>query len=300
MNGFKQIKVETSEAFINTYYGGKGEPLLLIHGFPQNHFAWHKTVKELGEKYFLVVPDLRGYGESRLKKRNPEISDFSKRSMASDFVELMDHFNFNRFFVAGHDRGGRVAYRMALDFPEKISKLAVLDVIPTYEMIKLVNLEFSQSTYHWFFLAQPYPLPENLIKNSSEFYLDYTLRSWSENYEAISDKAKVQYLQCLRQDAVLSAMCNDYRAGITFDVDHDKTDFENNNMITCPLMVLWGQKETDGVSFDNIEIWKKWAIDVQGESIKSGHFLMEEKPHEVVEKFVNFFHQTEEENTLPV
>lgn len=290
MKGLKQALIETSEAFINTYYGGEGKPLLLIHGFPQNHFAWDKVVKELSEKYFLVIPDLRGYGESRLKKQDSGISDFSKRAMASDLVEVMEHFNFERFFVAGHDRGGRVAYRMAFDFPEKVIKLSVLDIIPNYEMIKLVNLEFSQSTYHWFFLAQPSPLPENLIKNSAEFYLDYTLRSWSGNYAAISDEAKSKYLQHLQRDSVLSAMCNDYRAGLTFDVKHDETDYENNNKIICPLMVLWGEKETDGVSFDNIEIWKRWATDVQGESIKSGHFLMEENPKKVVRKFMHFFH----------
>ncbi len=178
---------------------------------------------------------------------------------------------------------------MAFDFPENVSKLALLDVIPTFEMIKLINLDFSKSTYHWFFLAQPSPLPETLIKNSAEFYLNYTLQSWAENANAFTDEAKQEYLKYLKMDSVLEAMCNDYRAGLTTDVEHDEFDKKNGNKINCPLMVLWGEKETDGVSFDNVEIWKKWANDVQGNPVKSGHFMMEESPDEVLKEFINFF-----------
>jgi haloacetate dehalogenase len=297
--GFTREWIDTGEAEIHLVRGGEGPPLLLLHGYPQSHVCWHKVAPRLAEAFSLVIPDLRGYGDSS----GPEPDDgpegeneaYSKRAMAEDMVEVMRILGHERFALAGHDRGGRVAYRLALDFPETVTRLATLDIVPTLEMAERVDLELAVSTYHWFFLAQPPPLPERLILGDPDFYLEHTLRSWLGPKgeiapDAITPEALAEYRRCFRQDSVVRAACADYRAGLTSDLENDRADREAARRIACPLLALWGAESSEQkAAFDFEAIWHGWAEDVTGAAIDAGHFLMEEAPEETADALLRFF-----------
>lgn len=278
-----QLKTITlKEVQVRVRIGGEGPPLLLLHGHPQTHMMWHKVAPLLAKNFTLVMPDLRGYGDSSKPASTPDHSSYSKRVMAKDQMELMEKLGFTRFAVAGHDRGARCAYRLALDFPEAVEKLAVLDIIPTGEAFRRTNKEFASATWHWFFLSQPFDLPEKMIgENPDNFYFRGTREPFHP--EALED-----YLRCIRNPGTIHAMCEDYRAGATFDFELDEQD-RGTKKIACPVLALWSEQGELPKLYDVLEIWRGWADDVQGRGIDCGHYLAEEAPEEVEKELQDFF-----------
>jgi haloacetate dehalogenase len=284
---FKQKTIDTNEVKINTFIAGKGFPILLLHGYPQNHYMWHKIAPRLAQEFTVVVTDLRGYGDSSKPAGKSEHSNYSKRSLARDQVEVMSRLGYEEFYLIGHDRGARVAHRLTLDYPEKVKKLVILDIIPTYELYATSDREFATAYYHWFFLIQPYPFPETLISAKTEYFLRHCLQSWSKNFAAFTTDALAEYIRCFNNSATIHATCEDYRAGATIDLIHDELDM--NQKISCPVLVLWGSKGIIGRKYDVVSSWKKRASNVKGIAIDCGHFLPEEAPEETylaIQKFL--------------
>lgn len=280
--GFERGRIETDGAEINLRYGGDGPPLLLLHGFPQTHVAWHEVAPRLAEQCSVVVADLRGYGDST-GPPEPETADYSNRAMARDMVASMARLGYDRFALAGHDRGGRVAYRLALDHPEAVSKLAVLDMVPNVEKVDRFTVEMATAAYHWFFLAQPAPLPERLIGSDPEFFLDTLLDRWTGD-GVLAPAAVEEYRRCFATASVVRAICADYRAGLSIDVDHDRADREAGNRIGCPVLSLWGSRGKSDLG----SVWAHWADDVTATGVDCGHFLMEEAPAETARRLEAF------------
>ena len=281
-----QIAGDSKIAFVQC---GSGSPLLLLHGFPETHFAWHKVAPELAKHFLLVIPDLPGYGDSTGPAIDINHEAYSKRNMADILVRFMEKLGFEKFFVAAHDRGARVAYRMALDHPQKILRLALLDIIPTGEIADRLTYESASQLGNWWFLSQPFPFPETLIQNNADFFLNHILDSWSGTAKPITEKARQEYLRYFKNSKVVRTMCEEYRAGISIDVRHDRRDKKDGRFIQCPLLILWA---SDGfvTSFgDPLEVWKTRAKNVKGYQINSAHFLMEEVPAEIQNAFIDFF-----------
>jgi haloacetate dehalogenase len=241
----------------------------------------------LAEAFTIVAPDLRGYGDSSKPPGGDDHAGYSKRAMAQDQVEVMGQLGFERFSVAGHDRGARVAHRMALDHPERVARLALLDIVPTLYRFEHVDQHVATGAYHWFFLIQPGGLPETLIGASTEFYLRHSLRSWSATPDAHEPAAFAEYLRCFQAPETIRATCEDYRAGASIDLEHDRADLDKK--IACPLLVLWGATSEQGSSYDILSIWRERATTVTGRPIKCGHFLPEEAPEETAEALRGFF-----------
>jgi haloacetate dehalogenase len=281
--GFELSFVETVGAVIRVRHAGSGPPVLLLHGHPQTHAMWHAVAPCLAEHFTVVAADLRGYGGSwSLEAAGPEHEPYSKRVMARDQVEVMRHFGFERFAVAGHDRGGRCAYRLALDHPERVEKLAVLDIVPTADMWHRVDMEFGMVDWHWFFLAQPAPFPEDVISaNPDAFY-------FRGDRSRFHPEALADYLSAVRRPGAVHAMCEDYRAGATLDYDADESD-RGTRRIVCPVLVLWAGRDELGRWFDVLAVWRQWADDVRGRALDCGHFLAEEAPQETYEELRAFF-----------
>jgi len=284
--GFKAVREQTTGAIINGVIGGSGPPILLLHGWPQTHIEWHKVAPMLAKHFTVVATDLRGYGDSSKPPDGDNHEGYSKRATARDQVELMRLLGFNRFAVVGHDRGGRVAHRMALDYPTTITHLAVLDIVPTYKLYTTVTKEFATVYFHWFFLIQPAPIPETLLGNSAEFFLRNLSMSRGVYPNIITNDAFAEYLRCFQDPATLHAMCEDYRAGATIDLEHDKADL--NKMIQCPLLTIWGEKGAMPSLYDVIATWQERASDVKGKSLPGGHWLPEQLPNEVYTELVSF------------
>jgi haloacetate dehalogenase len=275
--GFALHRIATPEATIRVRVGGSGSPLLLLHGNPQTHVMWHRIAPLLAENFTVVAADLRGYGESSKPPTTPDHEPYSKRAMARDQIAVMRHFGFDRFAVAGHDRGGRVAYRMALDHPERVEKLAILDILPTFEHYRRTDMAFATAYWHWFFLIQPHPLPEKMIGCDPEWFFR---RNWPGAAEppAFFDKeALADYWRAFSNPETVHAICEDYRAGATFDYRVDEADFDKRKIL-CPLLVLWGSKGVVGRLYDPLAVWRDWAEDVSGRAIDAGHYLAEENP----------------------
>jgi haloacetate dehalogenase len=274
--GFRGAKVQTSGATINVVSGGQGPPLLLLHGAPQSHVMWHKLAPRFAREFTVVVADLRGYGDSSKPADGENHAGHSKRAMAQDQVEVMSRLGFEKFAVVGHDRGGRVAHRLALDHPDRVTKLAVLDIVPTHKLYHNVTREFATAYYHWFFLLQPAPFPETLIGNSVEFYMRNGLGRLLPN--AVTPAAFAEYLRCFRDPSTVHAMCEDYRAGASIDLTHDDADLSRK--IACPLVVLWAERGPMHRLFDVLATWRERASQVSGKPLPGGHFLPEEAPEE--------------------
>jgi haloacetate dehalogenase len=274
--GFEHMTVETTSATINLVRGGKGSPVLLLHGYPQTHVMWHKIAPRLAEDFSLVIPDLRGYGDSGKPPDGENHFGYSKRATAQDQLEVMDRLGFKQFAVVGHDRGGRVAHRMALDHAEQVTKLAVLDIVPTYKLYHSVNKELATAYYHWFFLIQAAPFPETLIGNDPEFYLNSLLGRLKPR--AITPEAFAEYLRCFRDPATIHATCEDYRAAAAIDLVHDEADM--NHKVACPLLALWAEKGVVHRMYDVLATWRERALNVSGRALPGGHFLPEEAPEE--------------------
>ncbi len=282
---FQNKKIKTSETEINLVIGGQGPPLLLIHGYPQSHIMWHKVAPVLAKKYTVVATDLRGYGDSGKPKTDAAHYPYSKRAMAKDQVEVMAALGFETFKVIGHDRGARVGHRMALDYPQQIEKLVLLDILPTLWLYDHTDQAFATNYWHWFFLIQPYPLPEMLIGNSSNF-MEKAIFGPLAASGACTPESIAAYSRTVHDKAILHASCEDYRAGATIDLVHDRADFSAR--IQCPLLILWGAKNPAYQKQDVLSIWKEKAINVHGKAVDSGHFIAEEVPDSLLEEVASF------------
>jgi haloacetate dehalogenase len=267
--GFKPFTFDTSGATINGVIGGQGPPLLLLHGAPQSHVAWRLVAPKLAAEYTVIATDLRGYGDSSKPADGENHANYSKRAMALDQVEVMRHFGFERFPVVGHDRGGRVAHRMALDHPDKVTTLAVLDIVPTHYLYTHVTIEFVQAYFHWFNYLRPAPGPENELKAAAE----------AQKARATSE-IQVEYLRTSGDPANIHAMCEDYRAGASIDLKQDEAD--RNRRIACPMVALWGERGAMGRLYDVLGIWREYATHVTGKGLPGGHNLQEDLPDQVL------------------
>lgn len=285
--GFKEDRAVLSQVEINYRIAGDGPPLLLLHGFPQTHVLWHKIAPALAQEFTVVCPDLRGYGDSSKPSGGADHSAYSKRAMAADQVELMDGLGFTRFYLAGHDRGARVAHRMALDHAERVRKLAVLDIIPTLTAFRQADMDFGLAYYHWYFLAQPFDFPERMIGVDPKLFLDQCLNSWSKTPGSFSAEALSEYERCYGDPATIHATCEDYRAGASIDLAHDEAD--DVRRVECPVLALWGSKGFVGRSYDVLAIWRQKAEQVRGEAFDCGHFVPEEAPEQTLAAFLDFF-----------
>jgi haloacetate dehalogenase len=275
---FEQTQINTSGAAIHLVKGGNGFPLLLLHGYPETHLMWHKIAPRLAQDFTVVMPDLRGYGDSSKPKGDPDHYNYSKRAMAQDMVEVMTQLGNYEFFVVGHDRGARVGHRMALDYARRVKKLALLDIAPTYKMYMTADKAFATTYYHWFFLIQPYDLPERLIGSQPEYYLRTCLTRWSADASAFSPEVVEEYIRCFSDPATIHATCEDYRASAAIDLVHDEADI--NQKVICPLLALWSEKGFVGHKYDVLETWRERASNVQGGALPGGHFIPEEAPDE--------------------
>ncbi|MGB9104788.1 MAG: alpha/beta hydrolase [Terriglobales bacterium] len=284
---FERRKIQTSGAEINTLRGGSGPPLLLLHGYPQTLAEWHKIAPRLAQKFTVILADLRGYGDSNKPPDGENHANYSKRAMALDGIEVMRALGFERFAVAGHDRGARVTWRMAVEHPEVITKAAVLDIVPLpYAVATREPNGFATQYYHWFFLIQPAPLPETLIGNSAEFYLRSRFQRPTGGTGAIAPEVFAEYLRCFQNPATIHATCEDYRAGAGIDLQHAAED--GTKKVACPLLVLWGERGTVGRLYDVMEIWRRHAANASGQALPAGHFLPEEAPDETLGALLAF------------
>jgi haloacetate dehalogenase len=275
---FEQTQINTSGAAIHLVKGGNGKPLLLLHGYPETHLMWHKIAPRLAQEFTIVVPDLRGYGDSSKPVGDPDHYNYSKRAMAQDMVEVMTQSGYEEFFVVGHDRGARVGHRMALDHAPRVKKLAVLDIAPTYKMYMTADKTFASVYFHWFFLIQPYDFPERLIGSQPEYYIRTCLTRWSADAAAFPPEVVEEYVRCFSNPATIHATCEDYRASATIDLLHDEADMSQKVM--CPLLALWSEKGFVGRKYDVLETWRERAGNVRGGALPGGHFLPEEAPDE--------------------
>ena len=293
-DGFQTERMETASTHIHLRIGGEGPPLLLLHGYPQTHVTWHRVAPVLAEHFTVVVPDLRGYGDSGTPPTDCEHAPYGKRAMAMDQVEVMTGLGFDVFAVAGHDRGARVAYRLALDHPERVSHLCSLDVIPTGDMWRKTDKDRALGAFHWMFLAQPAPKPETMIGHDPDFFLEWLLKSWAADGFEFDPKAMEEYRRCFRAPEVIHATCEDYRAGATIDDWLDEANRAAGRKIQCPVLFLWGAirgfggPDSGDQAFDPLDAWRQWAADVSGGPVDAGHFLPEEAPEEVVRRLKAF------------
>lgn len=279
-DGFSERRIDTGEVEIACRVGGRGPPLLLLHGYPQNHVMWHRVAPRLAERFTVVCTDLRGYGASGKPADDPAHATYAKRMMAADQVRLMRSLGFARFHVAGHDRGGRVTHRLALDHPGAVRSAAVLDIVPTRTTFRAMGAALALDYYHWLFLAQPAPLPERLIGADPVWYLERTLGGWgSHGLEIFAPEALAAYAHAFAQPATIAASCADYRAAATIDLAHDEADLERR--IEAPLLVLWGTRAVMHRHFDVAATWRERARAVTAVPVDAGHFLAEERPDEV-------------------
>lgn len=287
MQGFAPRRIRTAGAEINVAVGGSGPPLLLLHGNPLTHVSWHKVAPGLAESFTVVAPDLRGYGDSSKPDGGPDHAAYTFRAMADDNVEVMAALGFGRFSVAGHDRGARVAFRMALDHPERVNRMAALDIVPTHHVLTNVSLGWGLEAYHWFFMAQKAPFPEKLLCADLGYYIQYKLNKKGVGLEIFSPEAMAEYARCTTPEQI-HAVCEDYRATVTLDFAMDTADF-GARTINCPVLVLWGFNSHCGRHFKPLEAWAPWAPDLRGWAIPTGHYPAEQRPDLVQAAFSAFF-----------
>lgn len=285
--GFTRHRIDTAGASINLVTGGSGPPLLLLHGYPQTHVMWRKVAPRLAADFTVVVPDLRGYGDSSKPPAGTDFAAYSKRALAQDQVEVMKALGHDRFAVAGHDRGARVTHRLVRDHPDKITRAALLDIVPTLYRFETIDQKAATGSFHWFFLIQGRGLPERLIGSESEFYLRHMFGTLLRDQGAIEPAAFAEYLRCFQAPETIRATCDEYRAGASIDLAHDRADLAQK--VKLPLLILWGQHSGQGSGYDLLKVWRDHAENVRGHGIDSGHFIPEEKPDEVCAALREFF-----------
>lgn len=276
--GFQRHTIQTSGTTINVLVGGNGPPILLLHGYPQTHVEWRKIAPQLAANYTVVIPDLRGYGDSGKPADGDNHINYSKRAMALDQVEVMEQLGFKQFTMVSHDRGARVGHRLALDHADRLTKLVMMDIVPTYYMYKTTDRQFASAYFHWFFLILPAPFPETLIGNNVDTVLKLFMGSAMPKY--IEPEAYVEYRRCFSDPAAIHASCEDYRAAASIDLVHDEADMDKK--IACPVLVLWGAKGLVGRKYDVLAIWRERATQVSGKGLASSHWLAEEVPDETL------------------
>lgn len=289
--GFATHLVDTSIGKMFARAGGSGPPLLLLHGYPQTHVIWHRVAPALARRFSLVIPDLPGYGASAAPQADANHAPYDKRSMAKAMVAVMQSLGHERFRLAGHDRGGRVAYRLALDHPARVERMATLDIVPTYDMWHAMDRAMAMKIWHWTFLAQPAPLPEMLIEKAPVAYLEWIMASWTKarNLSAFDPRALDHYRAAASGPAHIHAHCEDYRAGFGADLANDEADRAAGNTIACPLLALWGAAGIPSETAGPLKIWRQWASRADGKAIDSGHFLPEENPDATASALLEFF-----------
>lgn len=270
--GFSTHDIDTGEVRIRTLKGGEGPPVLLLHGYPQTHAEWDYVARRLAEDHTVIATDLRGYGDSDKPPGDPAHETYSFRKMAADQVAVMSTLGFDRFDLVGHDRGGRVSHRLALDHPDRVNSVTVMDIIPTRTLYDTVDKRVATGYYHWFFLIQPFDFPERLLGADPETFIRERCDKYSTP-EAVDD-----YVRCFSDPACIHATCEDYRAAASIDLDHDEADIERQ--IECPLLVLWGSRGLMGKAYDVLGTWRERARDVRGYALDCGHYLPEERPEE--------------------
>jgi haloacetate dehalogenase len=294
-DGFEARLHDVGDAKIFARHGGRadGPALLLLHGFPQTHAIWHRVAQRLAERFFLVMPDLRGYGDSSQPPGLPDHANYSKRAMAADMVALMRSLGHERFGLVGHDRGGRVAHRLALDHPQAVRRLCVIDIAPTLDMYAATDMRFASFYYHWFHLIQPAPLPETMIGADPAFYLRWKLGAWRTDGAAgtgyIEPRAMAEYERCFRAPEAIHAACEDYRASAGIDLEHDRSSRERGEKVGCDLRVLWGTRGIVELLFQPLALWQaQCAGQVSGRAMPAGHFIPEELPQETAAEIAEF------------
>jgi haloacetate dehalogenase len=284
-DGFESAEIETAETTIFARWAGSGPPVLLLHGFPQTHLMWHAVAPRLARRFTVACADLRGYGRSGCPPSAPDHSPYAKRAMARDMVEVMQRLGFDRFSVVGHDRGGRVAYRLALDHPRRVERAAVLDVLPIAAAWERADARFALGYWPWSLLAQPEPLPERLLAGAPDAVVDNALSAWGSASGAFGPDVRSAYVGALRDPARVHAICEEYRAAATLDREHDEADRASGRRIRCPLLVLWSGAGALGSWYEDVGgplgIWREWADDLRGSALEAGHFFPEEVPADV-------------------
>jgi len=288
-DNFDSRLIDVDRGAVFARVGGTGSPLLLLHGYPQTHLAWHAVVGRLAEHHTVVVVDLPGYGRSFRPDTAPDHSPYSKRAIATDLVQLMGTLGFDRFAVAGHDRGGRIAYRMALDYPEKVTAAGAFDVVPTGEVWARANAQLALAYWHWSFLAQPEPLPEDLINSNPGAFFDHHVRALGLGRAAgrYPKELMDQYRALLDDQTVVHGICEDYRAGAGIDRTDDDEDMRAGRRITCPLLLLWSAPGALPKFYGDVQsVWDSWATDVRGRGLDASHFLVEDQPDQVAEELL--------------
>jgi haloacetate dehalogenase len=296
LDGFETAEVETGETIIFVRWSGSGLPILLLHGFPQIHLMWRGVAPLLARRFTVVCADLRGYGRSGCPTSAPDHAPYAKRAMARDMVAVMERLGFSRFSIAGHDRGGRVAYRLALDHPSRVERLAVLDVLPTGTVWARADARFALAYWPWSLLAQPEPLPERLIGAAPEAVVDDALARWGSPSTVFGPEIRAAYVEALRDPTRVHAICEEYRAAATLDRAHDDADRKSGRRIECPLLALWsGRGALSNWYVDAggpLELWRAWCDHVEGRALDGGHFFPEEIPTETADALDRFFAAT--------
>jgi haloacetate dehalogenase len=293
-NDFKISFAQIKKGSIRYRRAGSGLPLLMLHGNPQTHAMWHKVAPAVLEKFTVICPDIPGYGKSFKPKASKDHKEYSKVSMANDLIEFMELLGFTSFYIIAHDRGARIAHRLALDFPKKVIKMILLDIIPTIEHFERTNMDFAMGYYHWFWLAQRNPIPESVInKAPEEWFFAHTSREKKKD-DFFSPKALNDYLECVKNPETINAICEDYRAAASIDLIDDKISRENKIKIKIPILILWGKKGKIGQWYEPLSIWEEYCHKkVIGYGIDTGHYLAEENPEEIIKNINEFLHNQE-------
>ena len=293
-DGFDRREIKTSGARIVTVTGGKGPPLLLLHGNPFNHLSWQKIAPRLATEFTVVATDLRGYGDSEKPPGGPKSINYSFRAMAQDQVEVMAALGFERFYAAGHDRGARVLHRMCLDHPQKVARAAIIDIVPQHHLYGNITKAWATFSWHWFFNIQPYDLPEKMMGADPDWFIKKKLAKTEQGLSFFDPAALADFMRCFRNPETIHAICEDYRAGATVDVEMDEADVQAGRKIDCPLLLLWGANGGVGRNQNSMEIWPRYASDIRaGKALPSGHYVNEEAPEETYAELRAFFRDGE-------
>ena len=286
--GFESELIEVNGVKIMARKGGSGRPLLLLHGHPQTHAIWHRVAQQLAKSHTVVMTDLRGYGDSSKPQGSHDHLNYSKRVMALDQIEVMRHFGFSEFDVLAHDRGARVAHRLALDHPKAVKSLVLLDIAPTLAMYEKTSNQFARSYWHWFFLIQPAPMPERLIEADPSAYVRDVLGRRSAGLAPFDARALAEYVRCIELPGAAHGLCEDYRASASIDLIHDQLDIDTKNFLHQPLLVLWGEQGVVNQCFEPLKEWTKLAVNVKGHALPCGHYIPEEAPELMLSQVQSF------------